>query len=100
MTPAVAAVLDGMPEPRDLHRVTADGTTWILAGPAALFSCPQDDAGGGHLAAGVVGARGVGRPARAARQAAGGRRGGGALLAGRRRGGRGDRPQGGGGPVD
>jgi hypothetical protein len=45
MTPAAAAILDGMPEPRDLHRVTADDTTWILAGPAALFSYPEADAG-------------------------------------------------------
>jgi transposase len=44
MTPAAAAILDGMPDPKDLHRVTADGTTWILAGPVALFCYPEDDA--------------------------------------------------------
>src|SRR5487761_1603918 len=45
MTPAAAAILDGMPEPRDLHRVTTGGTTWILAGPVALFSYAEADAG-------------------------------------------------------
>jgi hypothetical protein len=63
MTPAVAAVLDGMPEPRDLHRVTADGTTWILAGPAALFSYPQADAGMRNVA--VVTLRQLGYPGQA-----------------------------------
>src|SRR5487761_1596563 len=45
MTPAAAAILEGMPEPRDLHRVTTGGTTWILAGPLALFSYAEADAG-------------------------------------------------------
>src|SRR6266568_2388006 len=63
MTPAAAAILDGMPEPRDLRRVTADGTTWILAGPAALFSYPQDDAGMRNVA--VVTLRQLGYPGQA-----------------------------------
>jgi hypothetical protein len=50
MTPAAAAILDGMPDPRDLHSVTADGTTWIFAGPLALFSYPEGDAGMRNLA--------------------------------------------------
>src|SRR5487761_1415190 len=50
MTPAAAAILDGMPEPRDLHRVTTDGTTWILAGPVALFSYAEADAGMRNIA--------------------------------------------------
>ena len=50
MNPAAAAILDGMPEPADLHRVTADGTTWILAGPAALFSYPEGDGGMRNIA--------------------------------------------------
>src|SRR5487761_1292666 len=45
MTPAAAAILDGMPEPRDLHRVTTGGTTWIFAGPLALFCYAEADAG-------------------------------------------------------
>src|SRR5487761_1073043 len=45
MTPAAAAILEGMPEPRDLHRVTTGSTTWILAGPLALFSYAEADAG-------------------------------------------------------
>jgi hypothetical protein len=45
MTPAAAAILDGMPESRDLHRVTTGGMTWIFAGPVALFSYAEADAG-------------------------------------------------------
>src|SRR5487761_1816025 len=45
MKPAAAAILDGMPEPRDLHRVTTGGTTWIFAGPLALFCYAEADAG-------------------------------------------------------
>ena len=45
MTPAAAAILDGMPEPRDLHRVTTGGMTWIFAGPLALFCYAEADAG-------------------------------------------------------
>jgi hypothetical protein len=63
MTPAAAAILDGMPEPADLHRVTADGTTWILAGPAALFSYPEADAGMRNVA--VVTLRQLGYPGQA-----------------------------------
>src|SRR5487761_1509450 len=36
MTPAAAAILDGMPEPRDLHRVTTGGPTWNLAAVVTL----------------------------------------------------------------
>ena len=32
MTPAAAAILEGMPDPRDLRRVSADGQTLIFAG--------------------------------------------------------------------
>src|SRR5487761_1798963 len=45
MTPAAAAILDGMPEPRDLHRVTTGGMTWIFAGPLAQFCYAEADAG-------------------------------------------------------
>jgi hypothetical protein len=63
MTPAAAAILDGMPEPRDLRRVTADGTTWILAGATALFSYPEADAGMRNVA--VVTLRQLGYPGQA-----------------------------------
>src|ERR1039458_7625620 len=63
MMPAAAAILDGMPEPGDLHRVTADGTTWILAGPVPLFSYPEADAGMRNIA--VVTLRQLGYPGQA-----------------------------------
>ncbi|MGH3193090.1 MAG: hypothetical protein ACRDOL_38725 [Streptosporangiaceae bacterium] len=34
-----------MSDPADLRRITLDGTTWIFAGPVALFSYPGADAG-------------------------------------------------------
>src|SRR5579863_3815218 len=45
MTPAASAILDGMPEPMDLHRIEADGTTWILAGSVVLACYPSADTG-------------------------------------------------------
>src|SRR6266542_6216742 len=45
MTPAAAAILEGMPDPRLLHRVDRDGTTWILAGSVVLACYPSADAG-------------------------------------------------------
>src|SRR5487761_1827488 len=50
MKPAAAAILEGMPDPRDLHRVTTGGTTWIFAGPLALFSYAEADAGMRNIA--------------------------------------------------
>src|SRR6266702_833689 len=44
MTPAAAAILEGMPDPRLLHRVDRDGTTWILAGSVVLACYPSADA--------------------------------------------------------
>ena len=38
MTPAAAAILEGMPDPSLLHRADRDGTTWILAGSVVLAS--------------------------------------------------------------
>src|SRR6266568_695787 len=69
MTPAAAAILEGMPDPRLLHRVDRDGTTWILAGSVVLACYPSADAGlrnvavavcrqlgfGGQAVAGVMG---------------------------------------------
>ena len=54
MTPAAAAILEGMPEPKDLRRVTSAGTTWIFAGPVALFSYPEADAGMRNIAVAVL----------------------------------------------
>src|SRR5712692_1406063 len=45
MTPAAAAILEGMPDPSLLHRADRDGTTWILAGPVVLACYPSGDAG-------------------------------------------------------
>src|SRR6266702_3637948 len=69
MTPAAAAILEGMPGRRLLHRVDRDGTTWILAGSVVLACYPSADAGlrnvavavcrqlgfGGQAVAGVMG---------------------------------------------
>jgi hypothetical protein len=69
MTPAAAAILEGMPDPKDLHRADRDGTTWILAGSVVLACYPAADAGmrnvavavcrqlgfGGRTVAGVMG---------------------------------------------
>src|SRR5258708_4938999 len=45
MTPAAAAILEGMPDPRLLHRADGGGTTWILAGSVVLACYPSGDAG-------------------------------------------------------
>ena len=45
MTPAAAAILEGMPDPSLLHRLDRDGTTWILAGSVVLACYPSGDAG-------------------------------------------------------
>src|SRR5216683_1903986 len=45
MTPAAAAILEGMPDPSLLHRADRDGTTWILAGSVVLACYPSGDAG-------------------------------------------------------
>ena len=43
MSAAVAAILDGMPDPRDLHRLDSDGQVMIFAGPMLLFRFAEDD---------------------------------------------------------
>src|SRR5258708_31304607 len=45
MAPAAAAILEGMADPRLLHRADGDGTTWILAGSVVLACYPSGDAG-------------------------------------------------------
>jgi transposase len=53
MTPAAAAILEGMPDPRLLHRADRDGTTWILAGSVVLACYPSGDAGMRNVAVAV-----------------------------------------------
>src|SRR5271156_5938425 len=54
MSAAAAAILEGMPDPRDLHRLDTGGETVIFAGAAELFRFAEDDAAGRHLAAAVL----------------------------------------------
>ena len=53
MTPAAAAILEGMPDPSLLHRADHDGTTWILAGSVVLACYPSGDAGLRNVAVAV-----------------------------------------------
>src|SRR6266571_5150955 len=53
MTPAAAAILEGMPDRRLLHRVDRDGTTWVLAGSVVLACYPSADAGLRNVAVAV-----------------------------------------------
>jgi hypothetical protein len=53
VTPAAAAILDGMPDPSLLHRADRDGTTWILAGSVVLACYPSGDAGLRNVAVAV-----------------------------------------------
>src|SRR5258708_34972815 len=53
MTPAAAAILEGMPDPRLLHRADRDGTTWIMAGSVVLACYPAGDAGMRNVAVAV-----------------------------------------------
>src|SRR5258708_1632481 len=43
-----------MPDPRDLHRIEADGTTWILAGSTVISCYPSADAGMRNVAVAVA----------------------------------------------
>jgi hypothetical protein len=53
MIPAAAAILEGMPDPRLLHRADRDGTTWIMAGSVVLACYPPGDAGMRNVAVAV-----------------------------------------------
>ena len=53
MTPAAAAILEGMPDPKLLHRADRDGTTWILAGSVVLACYPSADTGLRNVAVAV-----------------------------------------------
>src|SRR5258708_18928055 len=68
-SPAAAAILDGMPSPRDLCRHDHGGLTWITAGPVILACYPAGDVAMRNVAVAVarqpglprtVGARGLG----------------------------------------
>ncbi len=54
MNPAAAAILEGMPDPRDLHRDEHDGMTSICAGSALLACYPSGDAGMRNVAVAVL----------------------------------------------
>src|SRR6266545_1328201 len=86
MTPSAAAILEGMPDARILHRVDRDETTWIMAGPVVLACYQAGDAGMRNVAVAVCRQLGFGGRAVAA-------------VAGRGRFGQGDRAPAGGGPV-
>src|SRR5258708_19025655 len=60
MNPAAAAILEGMPDPRDLRRDEHDGMTFICAGSALLACYPSGDAGMRNVAVAVLRQLGVG----------------------------------------
>jgi hypothetical protein len=66
MTPAAAAILEGMPDPRDLHRAEHDGMTFIGAGSAVLACYPSRDAGMRNVTVAVLRQLGFGGQAVAA----------------------------------
>ena len=66
MPPAVAAILEGMPDPRDLRRFSADGETLIFAGSRLLFRYRDGDAGARNVAVAVLRQLGYGGQAVAA----------------------------------
>jgi len=66
MTPAASAILEGMPDPRDLRRVSADGETFIFAGSRQLFRYRDDDTGARNVAVAVLRQLGYGGQAVAA----------------------------------
>ena len=54
MSAAAAAILDGMPDPRDLHRLDSGGETAIFAGRVELFRFAEDDTAMRHVAAATL----------------------------------------------
>jgi DNA-binding CsgD family transcriptional regulator len=54
MSAAAAAILDGMPGPRDLQRLDGGGETVIFAGRVQLFRFAEDDTAMRHVAAAVL----------------------------------------------
>src|SRR5258708_8243051 len=58
-SPAAAAILDGMPSPRDLRRRDHGGLTWITAGPVILACYPAGDVAMRNVAVAVARQLGV-----------------------------------------
>src|SRR5260370_39343559 len=58
MPAAAAAILDGMPDARDLHRLESGGQVMIFAGSVQLFRYAEDDAAARNVA--VAGLRQLG----------------------------------------
>ena len=54
MPAAAAAILDGMPDPRDLRRLDSGGQTMIFAGPLQLFRYAEDDTAARNVAVAVL----------------------------------------------
>ena len=54
MSAAAAAILEGMPDPRDLRLLDTGGETVIFAGSAELFRFAADDTAMRHVAAAVL----------------------------------------------
>jgi hypothetical protein len=54
MSAAAAAILDGMPDARDLHLLDAGGETVIFAGSRQLFRYPGDDTAMRNIAVAVL----------------------------------------------
>ena len=54
MPAAAAAILDGMPDARDLHRLDSGGQTMIFAGPAQLFQYAGEDTAMRNVAVAVL----------------------------------------------
>ena len=52
--PAAAAILDGMPDARDLHRLDSSGQTMIFAGPVQLFWYAEEDTATRNVAVAVL----------------------------------------------
>ena len=54
MPAAAAAILDGMPDARDLHRLDSGGQVMIFAGSVQLFRYAEDDAAARNVAVAVL----------------------------------------------
>ncbi len=54
MSAAAAAILEGMPDPRDLYRLDSGEETAVFAGTAELFRFAEDDTAMRHVAAAVL----------------------------------------------
>ena len=54
MPAAAAAILDGMPDARDLHRLDSGGQTMIFAGSVQLFQYAEDDTAARNVAVAVL----------------------------------------------